>query len=101
HACHYMAEVTKDILRKNDYQLSDLTYFIPHQANLRISKNVAQRLEIDETKALSNIQYLGNTGCAGAAIALTENLDKYKKGDIIVVTVFGGGYSYGAMLIEY
>lgn len=101
HACHYMAEVTKDILRKNDHQLKDLSYFIPHQANLRISKNVAQRLEMDESKALSNIQYLGNTGCAGAAIALTENLNKYKKGDLIVVTVFGGGYSYGAMLIEY
>lgn len=99
-ACQYMSKVTLDILERNNMTINDLSYFIPHQANLRITKNVAQNLGLDESKALSNIQYLGNTGCAGCAIALFENINKYKKGDIIVVTVFGGGYSYGAMLLE-
>ncbi len=54
---------------------------------------------VSEDIMLSNIQYLGNTGCAGCAIALDENKAKFNKGENIIVTVFGGGYSYGAMLI--
>lgn len=99
-ACQYMAKVTKDILEKNNYTLDDLSYFVPHQANFRITKNVAENLGLDISKALSNIQELGNTGCAGCSIALFQNQANFKKGDKIVVTVFGGGYSYGAMLIE-
>ncbi|MDX2301842.1 MAG: ketoacyl-ACP synthase III [Microscillaceae bacterium] len=100
YACQYMSKVTQDILEKNNYSLDDLAYFIPHQANLRITKNVAQTLGLSTDRALSNIEYLGNTGCAGCSIALYENQHRYKKGDLIVVTVFGGGYSYGAMLLE-
>jgi 3-oxoacyl-[acyl-carrier-protein] synthase-3 len=99
-ACQYMSKVTFDILERNQLTLNDLDYFIPHQANLRITKKVVQNLGIDENKAISNIQYLGNTGCAGCAIGLFENLEKFKKGNKIVITVFGGGYSYGAMLLE-
>lgn len=99
-ACTYMNKVTQDILSRNGYQLEDLDYFVPHQANLRITKNVAQSLNLPEEKALSNIQYLGNTGCAGCCIALYENQNKFKKNDLIAVTVFGGGYSYGSVLLE-
>ncbi len=99
-ACQYMSKITRRILEENDYTIDDLSYLIPHQANLRITKNVAESLNLNGSKALSNIQYLGNTGCAGAAIAIDENIDKFKKGDVVVVTVFGGGYSYGAMLLE-
>jgi 3-oxoacyl-[acyl-carrier-protein] synthase-3 len=98
-ACQYMSKVTQDILKKNGYTLEDLSYFVPHQANLRITKNVAQSLNLPEEKALSNIQYLGNTGCAGCCIALWENQTKFKPGDLIAVTVFGGGYSYGSVLL--
>lgn len=99
-AIQYMSSVTKDILEKNGYSLDDLNYLVPHQANLRITKNVAQNLGLSEDRALSNIQYLGNTGCAGSGIALAEHWTEYKPGDVIVVAVFGGGYSYGAMLLE-
>ncbi len=99
-ACHYMAKVTLDILARNNLRIEDLSYFAPHQANLRITRNVAQNLGLSEEQALSNIQYLGNTGCAGSSIALYENLDRFQVGDLIAVTVFGGGYSYGAMLLE-
>lgn len=100
HACSYMASCTREILERNHYTVDDLSYLIPHQANLRITKNVAENLKISEEKAISNVQYLGNTGCAGAGIGLTENWDRFVPGDKIVVTVFGGGYSYGAMLLE-
>jgi 3-oxoacyl-[acyl-carrier-protein] synthase-3 len=98
-ACNYMAQLTRDILDFNGYTLDDLSFLVPHQANHRIALNVIQSLGIDASKALSNVQYLGNTGSAGSAIALAEHWDSYQKGDILVVSVFGGGYSYGAMLL--
>lgn len=99
-ACQYMTKVTLDILERNNYTVENLSYFSPHQANLRITRNVAQNLGLREEQALSNIQYLGNTGCAGCSIALFENKHRFQKGDLIVATVFGGGYSYGSMLLE-
>jgi 3-oxoacyl-[acyl-carrier-protein] synthase III len=100
HACQYMPKATLDILNRCGVPLSGVDYVLPHQANLRISRNVMNTLELPEDKLISNIQYLGNTGCAGCAIGLSENWAKFKKGERIIVTVFGGGYSYGAMLIE-
>ncbi len=99
-ACQYMAKVTQDILQKNGYTIADLAYFSPHQANWRITKNVAENLGLPEEKALSNIQYLGNTGCAGCSIALWEHKHRFQPQDLIAVTVFGGGYSYGSMLLK-
>ncbi|RSK49501.1 3-oxoacyl-ACP synthase III family protein [Hymenobacter rigui] len=100
HACTYMTRVTQQILEHNNLGIDDVTYLIPHQANLRITKNVLQQLGLPEEKGISNIEELGNTGCAGAAIALADIWPKLQPGNHIVVTVFGGGYSYGAMLLE-
>lgn len=100
HACQYMPKMVNDILRRNKLNIREIDYVVPHQANLRITKNVANTLELEEGKALSNVEYLGNTGCAGSAIAIAEHKEEFKKGQKLVVTVFGGGYSYGAMLIE-
>lgn len=98
-ACIYMPKVSQQVMQECGLKIDDLDYLIPHQANHRISLNVINTLGIPAEKLLSNIQYLGNTGCAGCAIALSENRSKFKEGENIVVTVFGGGYSYGAMLI--
>ncbi len=98
-ACLYMPKVSRQVLEQAGLTLDDVDFILPHQANLRISRNVMQTLGLPDEKLLSNIQRLGNTGCAGCAIALSENWDAFKKGQRIVVTVFGGGYSYGAMLI--
>lgn len=98
-ACIYMPKVSQQVLQACGLTINDLDYLIPHQANHRISLNVINTLGIPAEKLISNIQYLGNTGCAGCAIALSENRSKFEKGQNIVITVFGGGYSYGAMLI--
>ena len=98
-ACVYMPKVSQQVLQECGLTINDLDYLIPHQANHRISLNVINTLGIPAEKLISNIQYLGNTGCAGCAIALSENKEKFKKGENIVITVFGGGYSYGAMLL--
>jgi 3-oxoacyl-[acyl-carrier-protein] synthase-3 len=100
HACHYMGSMTKKILEKNNYKIEDLSYFVPHQANQRITKNVGDALGLPDEKVLSNIEWFGNTGSAGCGIVLAQNSSKFKKGDLIAVSVFGGGYSYGVMIME-
>ena len=100
HACTYMAQATRDILKKNGHDLADVKWFIPHQANRRITRNVAEELGLPTDRVLSNIQYLGNTGSAGCGIALSEHREEIESGDLIVMTVFGGGYSWGAMLVR-
>jgi 3-oxoacyl-[acyl-carrier-protein] synthase-3 len=99
-ACTYMARVTQNLLDKHAIGIEKLTYLIPHQANLRISTNVVKQLGLDPARAVSNIERLGNTGCAGAAIGLAEVWETLRRDDKVIVTVFGGGYSYGAMLLE-
>lgn len=99
-ACQYMPKASLQVLERCGLTLADVDYVLPHQANLRISRNVMKTLDLPEEKLISNIQLLGNTGCAGCAIALSQTWDTFKKGQRIVITVFGGGYSYGAMVVE-
>ena len=99
-ACTYMPKASLTVLEKCGLTINDVSYVLPHQANLRISLNVMNTLGLPEEKLISNIQYLGNTGCAGCAIGLSEHWPRFQSGDHIVVTVFGGGYSYGAMLLR-
>jgi 3-oxoacyl-[acyl-carrier-protein] synthase III len=99
-ACTYMPKVSLQVIEKHGLTVSDIDFVLPHQANLRISLNVMQTLGLPEEKLISNIQYLGNTGCAGCAIGLSEQWNRFEAGQKIIVTVFGGGYSYGAMLVE-
>lgn len=100
HATQYMSRLSQDILTRNGKALSDLSWLIPHQANFRISRKVAADLGLPLEKVVSNIQYLGNTGCAGCGIALSEQQSQIQKGELVVLCVFGGGYSYGAALLQ-
>lgn len=99
-ACKYMAQSTEDILHKNGYTIKDLSYFIAHQANKRITDNVANRLMLNPDQVFTNIEEFGNTGCASSAIAFSQNYHRLKKDDIIVLSVFGGGYSCGSILMK-
>jgi len=101
HACTYITQNTKDILEKNRYTLDELNYFIAHQANMRIIKNVSRQLGIPDEKILSNIEELGNTGSASAPLVFAQNKKRYKKGDLVCLSVFGGGYSAGACLVKF
>ncbi len=100
HACKYMTQALEGVVLPENMTIQKLDYIICHQANKRIVANVAHQLEITDEKFLNNIEELGNTGSASAAIVFAQNRDKFKKGDRIGLTVFGGGYSCGAFLIE-
>lgn len=99
-ACTYMPKNVLFLLEKNNYMLDDLSYFIGHQANMRIMSNIAKQLNLPEEKILHNIEELGNTGSVSSALVYAQNKDIFKKGDLITLTVFGGGYSAGACLIK-
>jgi len=100
-ACTYIAQNTKDILEWNGYSIDNLSYFVGHQANMRIIKNVAKQLDIEEDRILSNIEELGNTGSASAFLVFAQNLNEFTSGDLVCISVFGGGYSAGACLIKF
>ena len=81
--------------RKNPTR-DDTPRFVPHQANLRIIEAVGSRLGISDDKVLVNIEHVGNTSAASIPICLDEYKDKLKKGDKIILTAFGAGFTWGA-----
>lgn len=99
-ATTYITQHTKELLERNHYTPENLDYLIPHQANMRIITKVGKDLPIKANKVITNIEYLGNTGCAGAAIGLSEHWNRYRKDELIAIAVFGGGYSSGVMLLK-
>ncbi|MDR1170953.1 MAG: ketoacyl-ACP synthase III [Bacteroidales bacterium] len=99
-ACTYISQNTKEIVERNKLSLSDLTWFIGHQANMRILSYVVKELGIPEEKSLSNISELGNTGSVSALLVFAQNTGRFQKGDSVCLSVFGGGYSSGSCLIR-
>lgn len=100
HACNCMTDIINELLERNNFSTNHLDYLIPHQANTRIMSRVAKELNLPCEKIISNIDRLGNTGCASTLIALCEEVDKFKKDELIGITVFGGGYSSGGILMK-
>ncbi len=100
-ACKYMSDAINEVLNRNNKSISDVDFLIPHQANMRIIKYLASDLKVDKEKIITNIEELGNTGCASTLIGLSQNVARIKKGNLVGITVFGGGYSSGSMLIQF
>lgn len=90
-----------DVMKRNNLTVDQIDWFVPHQANLRIIEAVGGRIGVPADKVLVNIQYRGNTSAASIPLCLDENKDKLKKGDKIVLTAFGAGFTWGAMYIVW
>lgn len=101
HACRYMIYALNHSLQNTGLNIEDLSALICHQANRRIVAQVAKQLDKPFEDFLNNIETLGNTGSASAALVLSQNLEKFKKGDKVALMVFGGGYSCGCFIIEF
>lgn len=99
-ACHYMIHALEQVTTPIGMKVTDIDYIICHQANKRIVANVQRQLGISEDRFINNIEELGNTGSASAALVLAQNIDLHPKGTTFGLTVFGGGYSCGAFLVE-
>ncbi len=81
--------------------MESVDWLIPHQANLRIIEAVADRAHIDRNKVLVNIERYGNTSAASIPLCLDEYRDTLKKGDKMILTAFGAGFTWGAMYIVW
>ena len=93
----------EQVTQKSGISLEDVAYIIPHQANDRILQAAAKRLKISPEKIISHISHLGNTSSSSIPICLDIEVrsGRIKRGDILVMTGFGGGLTYGAMICEY
>ncbi len=103
HAIVRFAEVIMEGLNANNLTVEDIDMFIPHQANLRISQFIQQKMGLPDEKVFNNIQKYGNTTAASIPIALTEAWEagKIKKGDIVVLAAFGSGFTWGSAIIRW
>ena len=99
HSVTDMLESSLDIMARNNLTVDDVDYLIPHQANLRIIEAVAQRAKMPMEKVLVNIEHTGNTSAASIPLCLDEYKNKLKKGDRLVLTAFGAGFTWGAMYL--
>lgn len=99
HAVTDMLTSTQDILKRNNLTIDDINWLVPHQANLRIIEAVASRAGIPADKVLVNIEHTGNTSASSIPICLDEYKSKLKKGDKIILTAFGAGFTWGAMYL--
>ena len=102
-AVRSMTEISIEMLEKAGYAVEDVDLVIPHQANQRITDAVASRLGVPEEKVYSNISEHGNTSSASIPIALDECLQagKIKEGDLVLLTAFGGGVTWGGTLVRF
>ena len=98
-----METASKKALEKAGVSLEDIKLVIPHQANIRIIRALAERLELPEEKVFSNIHKYGNTSAASIPIAMYEawKEGKIKKGDYLLLTAFGGGLTWGAIVLKF
>jgi 3-oxoacyl-[acyl-carrier-protein] synthase-3 len=96
-------EVIKEGLDANNLEISDIDMLIPHQANLRISQFIQQKLKLPDSNVFNNIQKYGNTTAASIPIALTEAWEKgqVKEGDLLVLAAFGSGFTWGSAIIRW
>mmetsp|Transcript_14121 Transcript_14121/g.6971 ORF Transcript_14121/g.6971 Transcript_14121/m.6971 type:complete len:268 (+) Transcript_14121:1-804(+) len=97
-----MVNTCNVLIKRNELELNDINWLIPHQANSRIIQSVGKKLKIDPTKVIVNIQKYGNTSSATIPIALAEAIEMQiiRKRDLVLVTAFGGGLTAGSMLIR-
>ena len=102
-AVRSMAEVSRSVLETAGVKSDEISLFIPHQANQRITEAVADRLNVDMSKVYSNIAVHGNTSSASIPIALDECVEagRVKEGDLVLMASFGGGVTWGAVLMRW
>ena len=101
HAVTNMSEVSANIMEKNGLTNDNVAWLIPHQANLRIIDAVVQRTGLDYDKVTINIERFGNTSAATIPLCIWEWEKKFKKGDNIILTAFGAGFTWGSVYLKW
>src|SRR3954453_14082870 len=96
-----MADISEEIMKRNNLGADDIAWLVPHQANLRIIDATAERMGLPKEKVMINIQHYGNTTAATIPLCLWEWEKRLKKGDNIILAAFGGGFTWGALWLKW
>lgn len=99
-AVTFMADVSLEIVKRNGLRREDIDWIVPHQANLRIIDATARRLGVED-KVMINIQKYGNTSAGTIPLCLWEYEDRLKKGDTLILTAFGAGFTWGSIYLKW
>ncbi len=96
-----MADVAAEIMEANNLKSEDIAYLVPHQANMRIIDATARRMGLSRDKVMINIERYGNTTNGTIPMCLYEWAPKLKKGDILILAAFGGGFTWGSIYLKW
>ena len=103
HAVKDIAGAMQDCAEKAGIPISDVDWFVPHQANQRILNGVARRLKLDPNQVISTVEFHANTSAASVPLAMDAAVKdgRIKRGDLVMLEAFGGGFTWGAALLRY
>jgi len=103
HAVKDIASAMQDCAEKAGIPISDIDWFVPHQANQRILNGVAKRLKLDPNQVISTVEFHANTSAASVPLAMDTAIKdgRIKRGDLVMLEAFGGGFTWGAALFRY
>jgi 3-oxoacyl-[acyl-carrier-protein] synthase III len=96
-----MVDAIQEIIQRNNLTIDDIDWIVPHQANMRILTSVAGMLDVSMDKVMVNIHHYGNTTAATIPLCLWDYRDRLKKGDRLILTAFGGGFTWGATYLRW
>ncbi len=96
-----MTSTVKEVCERNNLSLDDVDWVVPHQANIRIINSVADMMDFPREKVMVNIENFGNTTAATLPLCLNDYETKLKKGDNVILTAFGGGFTWGSVYIKW
>lgn len=96
-----MADVSYEVMNRNGLTSDTVNWLVPHQANLRIIDATAERMGLDKSKVLINIQKYGNTTAGTLPLCLFDFESQFKKGDNLILSTFGGGFTWGALYLKW
>ena len=96
-----MADVSYELIQRNNLTADDIAWLVPHQANLRIIDATANRMDLPKEKVMINIQKYGNTTAGTLPLCLWDWEKQLKKGDNIILAAFGGGFTWGATWLKW
>ena len=101
YAVTYMADACEMIMKRNNLTNDEIAWLVPHQANKRIIDAIANRMNLEDSKVLMNIERYGNTTSATLPLVLSDFEHLFKKGDTIIFAAFGGGFSWGSIYLKW
>ena len=96
-----MSSAIEEVLKRNHMTIDDIDWLVPHQANKRIIQVVGETVNMPTEKVMVNIQKYGNTTAGTLPLCLWDYENQLKKGDNLMLTAFGGGFTWGAVLLKW